>query len=332
MKKSILWIMVSTLLVILILTGCSNNKNDNTNDNTNIDKTANSNSQSIVYFMSGKVKADESADITSKITARVSDISVDVGSAVNKGDYIIKLDSKDLEAQVEQQQAAVNVAEANLNKIKSGARTEQIDQAEAAFESAKTNYENTKTTNETNKDLYNAGGISKSQLDQSETTLAAAEASYKSAQYALDMLKNGETSETIAIYEAQLKSAQAGLATAQVQLQNGTITSPISGVVTEKNIKEGELATVGTPLLTIVNLDTVVINAYVPSTYINKIALNQEVIIKVSEIPDKEFTGEISVINSATDSKSKDILVKVKFKEKDPLLKPGMFAEIGIRE
>lgn len=332
MKKSILWIMVSTLLVILILTGCSNNKNDNKNDNTNIDKTANSNSQSIVYFMSGKVKADESADITSKITARVSDVSVDVGSAVNKGDYIIKLDSKDLEAQVEQQQAAVNVAEANLNKIKSGARTEQIDQAEAAFESAKTNYENTKTTNETNKDLYNAGGISKSQLDQSETTLAAAEASYKSAQYALDMLKNGETSETIAIYEAQLKSAQAGLATAQVQLQNGTITSPISGVVTEKNIKEGELATVGTPLLTIVNLDTVVINAYVPSTYINKIALNQEVIIKVSEIPDKEFTGEISVINSATDSKSKDILVKVKFKEKDPLLKPGMFAEIGIRE
>ena len=66
--------------------------------------------------------------------------------------------------------------------------------------------------------------------------------------------------------------------------------------------------------------------------YINKISVNQEVVIKVSEIPDKEFDGQISVIDSAVDSKNKNILVKVKFKEKDPLLKPGMFAEIGIRE
>ena len=41
---------------------------------------------------------------------------------------------------------------------------------------------------------------------------------------------------------------------------------------------------------------------------------------------------QISVIDSAIDSKNKNILVKVKFKDKDPLLKPGMFAEIGIRE
>ena len=328
MKKSILWVMMIVLLVTSTLAGCSNNKNDN----TNVDETVNVQDKKINYFMSGKVQADESAVITSKINARVLSLSVDVGSTVNKGDNIITLDSKDLEAQVGQAQAGVEVAQANLNKIKSGSRPEQIEQATAALEGAKANYENAKANNARNKDVFDAGGLPKSELDKSETTLTATEATCKSAQAALDLLNNGETAESIAISEAQVKSAEAALNTAQVQLQNGAISSPISGLVSAKNINNGELATVGAPLLSIVNLDTIMINAYIPSTLVNKISVNQEVVIKVSEIPNKEFNGEISVIDSVIDSKNKNVLVKVKFKDKDPLLKPGMFAEIGIRE
>ncbi|MDR3596929.1 efflux RND transporter periplasmic adaptor subunit [Clostridium sp.] len=329
MKKSIMRVMIIALMVISTIYGCSNNKNDNTS--TNVDEIAGVQENSIIYFMSGKVQADESAVITSKINARVSNLSVDVGSTINKGDTIITLDSKYLEAQVNQAQAGMDVAQANLNKIKSGSRPEQIEQATAALESAKANCENAKASNERNKDVFNAGGITKSQLDQSETSVTVAESTYKSAQAALDMLNKGESAESIAIVEAQVKSAQAALNTAEVQLQNGIITSPISGVVISKNINNGELAAAGASLLSIANLDTISINAYIPSTYINKISVNQKVVIKISEIPDKEFEGEISVIDSAVDSKNKNVLVKVKFKDKDPLLKPGMFAEIGIR-
>jgi len=328
MKKSILWAMMIALLFTSLLSGCSNNKNDN----TNVDETVNVQDKKINYFMSGKVQADESAVITSKINARVLSLNVDIGSTVNKGDNIIILDSKDLEAQVGQAQAGVDVAQANLNKIKRGSRPEQIEEAKAVLESAKANYENAKANNARNKDVFDVGGISKSQLDQSETTLLATEATCKSSQAALDMLNNGETTESIAISEAQVKSAEAALNTAKVQLQNGAILSPISGVVSAKNINNGELATVGAPLLSIVNLDTIIINSYIPSTLINKISVNQKVIIKVSDIADKEFNGEITVIDSVIDSKNKNILVKVKFTDKDPLLKPGMFTEIGIRE
>lgn len=333
MKKNVLCGMIIVLLVTSTLVGCSNNKNDNANaaEIVNVDKIVKVEDKSIAYFMSGKVQADESAVITSKINARPSEISVDVGSTVNKGDNVITFDSKDLEAQVGQAQAAVDVAQANLNKIKSGSRPEQIQQAIATLESTKANYENAKSNYVRNKDVFDAGGIPKAQLDQSETACTATESTYKSAQAALDMLNKGETAESIAVAEAQVKSAEAALNTAQVQLQNGTLSSPISGVVTAKNINIGELATMGAPLISIVNLDTIMINAYMPSTYINKVSVNQEVVIKVSEMPDKEFEGEISVINSAVDSKNKNILVKVKFKDKDPLLKPGMFAEIGIR-
>lgn len=327
MKKNVLFGMMILLLVTSTLVGCSNNKNDN----ANAAEIVNVEDKSIAYFMSGKVQADESAVITSKINARPSDISVDIGSTVNKGDNVITFDSKDLEAQVGQAQASVDVAKASLNKVKSGSRPEQIQQATAALESTKANYENAKSNNVRNKDVFDAGGIPKAQLEQSETVYTAAESTYKSAQAALDMLNKGETAESIAVAEAQVKSAEAALNTAQVQLQNGILSSPISGVVTAKNINIGELATMGAPLISIVNLDTIMINAYMPSTYISRVSANQEVVIKVSEIPDKEFDGQISVIDSAVDSKNKNILVKVKFKEKDPLLKPGMFAEIGIR-
>lgn len=333
MKKNILWVMMIVLLVTSTLAGCSNNKNDNTNADETVSAsgTVNIKEKSIVYFMSGKVQADESVVITSKINARVLSLSVDVGSIVNKGDNVITFDSKDLEALVGQAQAGVNLAQVNLNKIKSGTRPEQIEQSKASLESAKANYENTKTINARNKDVFDAGGIPKSQLDQSETNLTAAESGYKSAQAAFDMLSKGETAESIAISEAQVKSAKASLNTAQVQLQNGALSSPISGVVTAKNINIGELATVGAPLISIVNLDTIIINAYMPATFINRVSVNQEVVIKVSEIPDKKFDGQISVIDSAVDSKNKNILVKVTLNEKDPLLKPGMFAEIGIK-
>jgi multidrug efflux pump subunit AcrA (membrane-fusion protein) len=334
MKKNILCVMMIVLLVTSSLAGCSNNKSDNTNadETVSVSGTVNIKEKSIAYFMSGKVQADESAVITSKINARVLSLSVDVGSIVNKGDDVITLDSKDLEAQVGQAQAGVGVAQANLNKIKSGSRPEQIEQSKATLESAKANYENAKANNTRNKDVFDAGGIPRSELDKSEVTLTTVESAYKSAQAAFDMLNKGETAESIAISEAQVKSAEAALNTAQVQLQNGAIASPIFGVVSAKNINNGEIATVGAPLLSIVNLDTIMINAYLPSTLINKISYNQEVVIKVSEIPDKEFKGEISVIDSVIDSKNKNVLVKVKFKDKDPLLKPGMFAEIGIRE
>lgn len=334
MKKSVLSIMIMVLLVTPALSGCGNNTNDeNTVETMSVqNKSDSEDTKKVNYFMSGKVQADESVVITSKINSRAADISVDVGSIVNKDDCVITFDAKDIEAQVAQAKAGVDVAQANLNKIKSGSRPEQIEQATAALETAKANYENTKTNYTRNKDVYDVGGIPKSQLDESETALIAAESTCKSAQAALDMLKKGETAEGIAVLEAQVKSAEAALNTAQVQLQNGDIESPISGVVTGKNINVGELATVGTPLITIVNLDSVLVNAYIPSTYINKISVSQKVVIKVSEIPDKEFEGEISVIDSAVDPKNKNILVKVKFKDKEPLLKPGMFAEVGIRE
>ncbi|MHB8074869.1 HlyD family secretion protein [Desulfosporosinus fructosivorans] len=326
MKNRILWTMW-VLLGSFALNGCSSGNTVVTSTTPSLD----GKKASIVYLMAGRIDTNEKSDITSKISARIDEIKVEVGSTVKKGDTIVKLDSKDLEAQVTQAQAGVNTAQANLTKIQSGARPEQIAQAQAAFDSAKTNYENSKSNNERNQQLFDSGIISQYQLEQSQTALASANASYKSAQEDLNILNSGETSETINVFQSQLKQAQASLELAQTQLNNGTIVSPISGVVSSKNINVGELAAVGVPLVTVVNSDNVIVNAYLPSTLISKVKTGQKTVIKVSEVPDKEFNGEISLIDSIIDSKSKNVLIKVKFDDQDPLLKPGMFAEISLK-
>lgn len=283
-----------------------------------------------VFVMAGIIDANDKAVITTKISAKVSDISVDVGSAVKKGDTIITLDTKEIEAQVAQAQAGVNTAQTNLIKAQAGVRPEQIAQAQATVDSAKVSYINTKNNFDRNQQLLAAGGISQSQFEASETQLAAAQAQYNSAQNQLDILIKGETQETLNVLQAQVQQAQAALDLAKAQFANGTIVSPISGIISAKNINIGELASPGDNLVSVVNVDSLYINASLPAGLIGSVKVGQKVVVKVSEIPDKEFSGEISVVDPVIDSRSRTVLVKVNLDNSDAVLKSGMTAEIGL--
>lgn len=314
------------LAVVVVLTGCSaaEPKDKQTSTAVQVSKP--------VFVMAGIIDANEKAGITTKISAKISAISVDVGSVVKKGDTLISLDSKDIEAQVAQAQAGVNTAQANLAKMQSGARPEQLAQAQAILDSATTSYTNTKNNYERNQQLSAAGAISQAQLETAQTQLSAAQAQYNSAQDQLAMLTKGETQETINVLQAQVKQAQAALDLAKTQLANGMIISPVSGIVSVKNINIGELASPGVILVSVVNVDSLYIKASLPAGFMESVKVGQGVVVKVTEIPDKEFPGEISFIDPVIDSRSRSVLVKIKFNNPDSNLKPGMLAEIGLKK
>ncbi|MHB8077604.1 HlyD family secretion protein [Desulfosporosinus fructosivorans] len=317
--------MLISLAMVMVLTGCSASAQKEEQASTEVQASKQ------VYVMAGIIDANEKAEITTKISAKITGISVDVGTVVKKGDTLISLDSKDIEAQITQAQAGVNTAEANLAKMQSGARPEQIAQAQATVDSAKTSYLNVKNTYERNQQLLVAGGISQSQMESSETQLAVAQAQYNSAQSQLDILTKGETQETINIAQAQVQQAQAALDLVKTQLAYGTITSPVSGIVSAKNINIGELASPGVILVSVVNVDSLYIKASLPEGLMKSVKVGQAVIVKVTEIPDKEFPGEVSFMDSVIDSRSRSVLVKINLNNPDSILKPGMLAEIGLK-
>jgi len=322
MKK----IAVIILTMVVGLTGCSAAGQTDKKESTSVQVSK------PVFVMAGIIDANEKAVITTRISAKVVAIPVDVGSAVKKGDTILTLDTKDIEAQVAQAQAGVNTAQANLIKAQSGARPEQIAQAQAAFDSAKMSYMNTKNNFDRNQQLLTAGGISQSQFETSQTQLAAAQAMYNSAQDQLDILTKGETQETLNVLQAQVKQAQAALELTKAQLAYGTIVAPVSGTVSAKNINVGELASPGANLVSVVNVDSLYINASLPAGLIGSVKVGQKVVVKVSEIPDKEFPGEISVVDPVIDSRSRTVMVKITLNNSDSVLKSGMMAEIGLNK
>ena len=71
--------------------------------------------------------------------------------------------------------------------------------------------------------------------------------------------------------------------------------------------------------------------AYAPASILNEIKVGQSVAVKIPDISDDELSGRIAVINSKLDSESSDVLVKVTLNSKSQLLKPGMFAEVGLK-
>lgn len=232
------------------------------------------------FIMAGKVEAAERADVITKTSGKITELNVDVGSAVNKGDIIAKFDMKELPAQVSQAQATLEIANINLDN-------------------AELNYNRTQQ-------LYQSDAVAQQELDTSRTKLNTA--------------------------NAQVAQAQAGLDAVNALLSNGVIVAPISGIVSAKNINEGETAIAGSTLISVVNPDFMYINAYLPPRLSGKVKNEQKVTVSISEIPDKLLDGEVTMIDPVVDSKNKNILVKVKLLEDDPALKVGMFAKIAIKK
>lgn len=317
--KKIIFILVFSLL----LSGCDSGK---TEVKENLKPAAASGE---VFIFAGKIQANNSVNLASKITpTKVSKVTVGVGSKVNAGDPIIYLDTIDLEQQVKQAQTKVNTAQASLNKVQSGTRAEDIAMAETKVASDEKNYENAQNSYKRIKQLYDSGYDTKQNMEQAEAALTTTKNNLAYDKENLNKLKNGSTQQDIKVAQAEIEEAQASVSTLQTQVNNGIITSPISGIVSVCNTHEGEVAATGITLVTVINNDGLYIDGYVPEDILSEIKIGQEVIIKVSDISDKRFKGEVSVINPMMNSNNKNI-VRVTLKEGNDVLKPGMIAQIG---
>jgi len=233
-----------------------------------------------VFIMAGKVDAVERADVGTKVSAKITEIKVDVGSVVKEGDLLARFDMKELPAQANQASAALQVADVNL------------DNAQLTFDRIQ--------------QLYQSGAASKQEYDSAEAKLNTA--------------------------SAQVAQARAGLDAVNALLSNGEIVAPVSGIISAKNVNEGEMAIAGSKLFSIVNPDSIYINAYLPARLSEEVKVGQKVTVSISEIPDKLLDGEVTTVDPVVDAQNKNILVKVKLLEDDPALKVGMFAEIALKK
>lgn len=163
-------------------------------------------------------------------------------------------------------------------------------------------------------------------VDEAQSEVSAAQEELSNAQSSAS-----SGSSDAGGYQSQLSQAQSKLDEYQKELDSAVITSPISGTVSSRNLNVGSTVTAGKPIVSIVNTENLYVNAYAPASILNEIKVGQSVAVKIPDISDDELSGRIAVINSKLDSESSDVLVKVTLNSKSQLLKPGMFAEVGLK-
>lgn len=315
MRKWLGIIMVGLLVVsTLALVGCGS-KSKGSSDAVAVNKaTAHTGKLTGGTVVSGKLEALNSANVVPKISGKVANIPVDVGSEVKEGDLLVSLDAAELAAQVE-------VAASQLDKARNSDLPTQKNQAELTLAKNDSSLKTAEADYQRNKQLLSSSVISKQTFEQSEKTYLQAKADDDAAKNSLDILVNATMPETIRLYEAQLK-------TAQVNLANSVINAPISGIVTARNINPGEMASPTQPVVTLVSLDPVVAQVNVNEVQVNNLKVGQEVNVRISSVQDQPFTGTVTNIALAANSNTKAYPVKIQIKNPQFTLKPGMFAEV----
>ena len=179
------------------------------------------------------------------------------------------------------------------------------------------------------------------QVDAAETQYRAAEAAVQMAQAQLDALRAGATEEEIAAVEAQVGQAQTALDTLMVLRDKLTIVAPIGGLVLERSINEGELATPGATLLTLGDLDDVTLTIYVPENKLGHVFIDQQVEVHVDSFPERIFTGTVVAIAHEAEFTPRNVqtqeervnmvfAVDVSIPNPDHALKPGLPADATI--
>jgi HlyD family secretion protein len=287
--------------------------------------------------VSGNIETTE-VNVGFKISGRIVSRFFEEGDWVDQGKVLAKLDDEDLRNRLEVARATLMSAQARLSKLLAGSRPEEIREAEAAVNQAKSDLENKRSHYERMKPLFERGVIPRDTLDNAEAAFKIAKAAFERAMETYLLVKEGPRKEDIDDARAQVEQTRATVKLNETQLGYTTLYSPISGVVLVKSGEIGEVVNPGTSIVTLADIENVWLKAYIPETDLSKIKWGQEVLVTTDLRPKKEYKGKISFISSQAEFTPKSIQtekervtlvyrIKVDIQNRDRELKPGMPAD-----
>lgn len=247
--------------------------------------------------VTGYLAPNLEVNVVPKMAGKVAKVNVKVGDRVKAGQVLVELDASELNAQLKQAQAALNSAKIQL---------------EGALASAQTNYDAAKRELERMQYLYEQGGISEQQFQATKTQ-------YELARVQLENAK-----------KSNLEQAEAAVELIRTQLANTVVTAPASGIVTEVNVKAGELAGQTMPVVKIVDMDTVLATFNLTESQIKLVKKGDKLAVRVPAATDEELTGTVQEVSPVAGPQTKAFTVKVALANKNHQLKPGMSAELSL--
>jgi HlyD family secretion protein len=304
--------------------------------------------------VSGNVEATE-VHTAAEVGGRIVELRVDEGDRIEAGGVIARLDTEDTMLQVARMRADRTTAVAQLRLLEAGSRAEDIRQARAQVDAATADaaaVEAEVKAAQLDLDRFqalltaNAGSVkqrddAQARLDAATARQRGGEDRVRSARETLARLEAGTRPEEIQTARARVAAADAQIAVLEKSVRDASVVSPISGIVTQKLVDQGEIIARGTPLVVITDLDHAWANLFVPEPMVPKVAIGQAATVltdaggpgiegKVTYIsPRAEFTPRN--VQTAEERSKLVYRIKVSVDNSAGVLKLGMPVDAELR-
>jgi HlyD family secretion protein len=265
----------------------------------------------------------QQAVITPKITSTIRKFYVQRGSRVKQGEVLALLENSDLAGTAEQSKGEFEQAEAGYVTTTGASLPQQMQKAELDATASQAAFEAAKKVYEARKELFEQGAIPRRDLDAAEVALAQAHSQNEQAQKQLVDLQRLGKEQTMKSASGQLSAAKGKYLNAKAQLSYSEIRSPINGVVTERPLFPGELATANQPILTVMDTSKLIAKAHISQSEAVLLKTGNPAKIEMAGL-DEPMQGRVMLISPALDPGSTTIEVWVEAIKPDPALKPGM--------
>ena len=248
-------------------------------------------------LIQGQAEANE-VRVSGKLAGRIVQFNAEEGSFVNKGDTLVILESPELNAKLQQAQAAQDAAQAQNLKAINGARTEQIQGAFEMWQKAKVGVDIAKKSLDRIQKLFDNGVIAAQKYDEAQAQYDAAVATEKAAKSQYDMAVNGSQKEDKMAASAMVDRAKGAVSEVKAYMQETHLIAPISGEISEIFPKAGELVGQGAPIMNIVNLDDIWITFNVKETLLNSMQMGNEFTAIIPALNNKEVKLKVNYIKA----------------------------------
>jgi multidrug efflux pump subunit AcrA (membrane-fusion protein) len=257
-----------------------------------------------------------------KVQAPVQKFYANRGDHVKAGQLLALLDNRDLKAAADANKGQLAQAEANYRATTLATIPESVVKAKTDVESAKEQLDAAARALESRKSLLAQGAIARKQVDDQQVAWAAAKAQLESSEEHLRALTAAGRQEQIATAQAQIESAKATFQSAEAQVAFTELHTPIGGVVADRPIYTGDMASPGSPLFVIMDISRVVARINIPQTQADPVRVGQEAELDVAGV-DQPVKGKVTVVSPATDANSTTVQVWIQVDNPGEHLKPG---------
>ena len=289
----------------------------------------------------GLVEPDsEDVKVGSELAGKLKEVIAEEGDHVKKGQLLAVLVNEDYRAQVEASRAQVHQAEAAYEKVLNGSRDQERKQYFAQMQQAETVETNARNDLERSQKLFDAGVISKQDMDHAKRDFNVADEQYKAATEQFHLIDDRSRDEDIASAKAQLDMARAQLDGNEAIYDKTFLRAPFDGTILRKHHRTGESITNSSvtpdPVFTMGDVSGLRVRVDVDETDVSRVANGQRAYATAAAYPGQKFWGSVIRVggqlghkNVQTDEPKEKVDTKIL--ETLVQLAPGTHLPVGLR-